>query len=398
MINPFEKFMQFAENVDKYISRHQMATGALIMLIAISIAYAISPAPPALEALFPENNATEVELNPTFRWIGSSFEIPLISRLSPNSQVVYDFWLGSDVDYMNLVGRSTDGKGGNSSIELIHPLAPKTTYYWQITATNRLFKTAASPIWKFNTMSPPTINRFESDIVSMNLGEPVTLSWSVANASEIMLYPGPISITAESNATFVPRNSTVYKLVAKNEVGERSAMIFVALLKPRLVDHMESGWRAYKDRMGTTQVEIDSTNGVSKNAIKMSYYLVRDGWVGISKNVSANQDNISSAEEIGFFYRNGGAQNAIEARLTDRNGTVFGYSWGTVPISDDWTQLRAKLDDFECKSPGNGAPCEENLDWDNITNLAFFISDMEGRMGGSAGWIALDEVQGFHQN
>jgi len=390
--------MQFAENINRYISRHQMATGALITLIAISIAYAICPVPPALEALFPENNATEIGLNPSFHWIGSGSEIPLISRLSPNSQIVYDFWLGSDVDRMNLVGRSTDGKGGNLSIELTHPLAPKTTYYWQIIATNRLFKTTSSPIWRFDTMRPPTINRFESDIISMNLGEPVTLSWSVANASEIMIDPGSISITAESNATFVPQNSTIYKLTAKNEVGERSAVIFVALLKPRMIDHMENRWRAYRDRMGATQVEIDSTNGLNGNALKISYYLVRDGWVGISKNVSANQDNISSAEEIGFVYRSGGVQNAIEARLTDRNGTVFGYSWGTVPISDDWTQLRAKLEDFECNSPSYGTPCEENLDGDHITNLAFFISDQEGRMDGSAGWIALDEVQAFHQN
>ena len=398
MINPFEKFMQFAEKVDGYISRHQMAAGALMTLIVISIAYAVSPAPPAPVALYPENNATEVGLKPTFRWIGSGVEIPLISRLSPNSQLVYDFWLGTDEDHMNLVGRSIDCEGGNSSLELICPLAPETAYLWQITATNRLFKATKSPIWRFDTMAPPAINRFESDIITANLAEPVTLSWSVANASEITLYPGPISVPSEGSATFVPQKSTVYKLTAKNEVDERSDEIFVAVLSPRSIDGMESGWRAYKDRMGATQVEVDSTNGVKGGALEISYYLVRDGWVGISKNVSENQDNISSAEEIGFFYKIGGTQNAIEMRLTDKNGTVFGHSWGAVPIFNNWTQLRAKLEDFECRNPGDGGPCDEKLDWDNITNLAFFVSDREGRMGGIEGWIALDEVWAFHKD
>jgi len=397
MIDLFEVAMRFAEIVDNIKSRHQMALGALIMLIAILAAYVAMPAPPHPEAPLPENKAVDIGLETSLQWSEPRYPIPFVTQFGPNSQVSYDVWMGTEGDGLKLVGRANGGKGGNISHSLAHPLTPETAYLWHITATNRIYKTTSGPLWKFSTMPLPAIVRFESDRSTVDLGEPVTLSWSATNATKVTLEPLGL-VPLAGTRIHIPSKNTVYTLTAQNEIGEDSASISATLLRAQMIDPMDDGWRAYRDQMGSTEINIAPTKGRTREALDMSYYLVRDGWAGVSKNISKSLENVSRAEQIGFFYKSGGAQTAIEMRLTDRNGTTFGYSWGVVPTSSEWRALRAELDDFECWHPGAGARCDdEKLDLNNVINLGFFVSDEVGRREGSSGWTAIDDVQTFNQ-
>lgn len=74
----------------------------------------------------------------------------------------------------------------------------------------------------------PTISRFESNPVSVAPGEPVTLSWDVANATELEI--DGIGKVSGNQITLVPNGRTTFTLKARSAQGEAKAQALVGTL------------------------------------------------------------------------------------------------------------------------------------------------------------------------
>jgi hypothetical protein len=152
-------------------------------------------------------------------------------------------------------------------------------------------------------------------------------------------------------------------------------------------------WTLYDDDKGST-VRTSPALGIDDTALKVSYNLVSDGWVGI-----ARQDVSPSLADAGrglqFTYSGTGAPSTIELKLIrvarDGQEAVWSIQWGAATVTEDWVTLRAPYATFECWAD-TGCSEGEPLDPTQIIRIDFAISNKPGDTPG-AGEFILNDVR-----
>jgi hypothetical protein len=166
---------------------------------------------------------------------------------------------------------------------------------------------------------------------------------------------------------------------------------------PKIIDTMDSisGWSEYKDDKGSS-IEIESESGKTNNAVKISFSLKKDGWVGISKPLYSGL--LVGTRAIGFSYKGSGAPNTIELKLiytanAQGKEAVFSIFRNHVTNASDWTSLEVPYAEFACW-PDTGCDAGSPLDVSRVQRIDFAISNKPGQgdtLG--AGVVSLDDVQ-----
>jgi hypothetical protein len=398
----FEALMATAERVDGLLQRSGAKTG---LLAAVLIIYALAPGPYEPETPCPMDNTSSIGLVPPLWWVGGAPKTPVLSSvgLDPNSRIGYQVLLGTSEEDMRAVGTTSGGRGReNLHLNITTPLLPGTVYLWRVVAENGLRKRSESEVWTFSTRALPTIERFEANGSVLDRGESVTLSWSISNAREAEIEPGVGEVPLRGEMSLVPGENVTYTLAARNFAGEASSSVDVAVLAPQLIDSMAGGWSTHEDGRGSVVQNIKVVAGVEENATRISYDLVPDGWVGITKTVSprggAESLNLAGTDGLKFFCRGSETSNALEIWLRDASGTIYGRSWKESAIPSDWTLQKAGYEDFSCVEV-EGARCKDaTFDFGNVTAVYFVVRDRENQKPGSSGWIAIDDLEAFRRD
>ena len=404
MTDLFEASMTAAERVDGFLKRSGPKAAFLALLAAVLLIYAFAPGPYEPEMPCPTDNTSSIGLAPPLWWIGGAPRTPVLSSmgLDPNSRIRYDVLLGVSDEDMRVVGTTSGGRGKeNLHLNITTPLEPGTVYRWQVVAENGLKKRSESEVWTFSTRALPEIERFEVDRSVVDLGESVTLSWSVINAREAEIGPGVGEVPLKGEVSLAPQDNVTFTLTVRNFAGMERASVDVAVSQHLVIDSMAGGWSTREDGKGSHVQDIRSVAGVEENATRISYDLILGGWVGITKTLSrrggSGSLNLAGTDGLSFFCRGSESANALEIWLRDANGTIYGRFWEGGAISQDWTGLEAGYEEFGCIEV-EGTGCKDaTLDIGNVTAVYFIVADRESQEFGSSGWIAIDDLEAFHR-
>lgn len=163
-----------------------------------------------------------------------------------------------------------------------------------------------------------------------------------------------------------------------------------------IIDAMDSseGWVTHQDKKGSS-ISIKSTVGKKGKGLEISYDLVENGWVGISKDLDPNM--LSGTTGLEFSnYAIFGEPNTIKLKMIYKDGTAFGVLWNNATLTDGWSTRKALYANFGCIRPAD--KCEANmnkLDPKKVCKIEFNISNNPncGDELGS-GTIIIDQIQG----
>jgi hypothetical protein len=107
-------------------------------------------------------------------------------------------------------------------------VSPSKTTTYTLKATNEVGSVTSSVTV---TVKPPAITRFAAAPATIDSGQSVTLSWDVAGATSLSIFPGVGTVTG-SSVTVRPSETTTYVLRATNEVGDVTASAKVTVNPP----------------------------------------------------------------------------------------------------------------------------------------------------------------------
>jgi WD40 repeat protein len=184
-----------------------------------------------------------------------------------------------------------------------------------------------------------------------------------------------------------------------NSKTVKSAIIFnpSSRIAPRIIpmiDRMESAesWNLTMDGAGSS-IKAYNTPAKGGTALKISYNLLQNGWVGISKEV--DPEVLKKAVGINFSCLIMDSPNSIEMRLIYENKTTFGFTWSGLD-REKWLHLRALFSDFKCiSSVKNGNALRERLEPDKVRTMEFIIFNNADEVDEpGSGTVIIDRVQG----
>lgn len=394
----FEALMAAAEKVDGLLQGRRSRWGIVAILFFLLLGYALAPAPSEPGTPCPPEKTAGIGLSPPLWWVGGGPETPVLSSigLDPNSRIDYHLLLGAAGEDMTPVGRARGGREMESlSINLTAPLAPGTAYQWQVVAENRIKKRAPGEVWTFTTRPLPEIELFEADASILDLGEEVTLRWSVENATEAEMGPGVGPVPLRGEVRLAPRENVTYTLTGRNFAGSVSSSLDVTVLSPLAIDSMAGGWSTYEDGRGSAISGIRAVPGVVDDATRISFDLSPGGVAGIAKVFSSTAGegglNLAGTDGLSFHLRGGGDPTAFEVMIVDGNGSLYRRPWDEGAVPGEWARMEARYEEFG----GAGAEgiCEEI---GNVIEFRFLVSIGDGDEGAS-GWIAIDDLEAFHR-
>lgn len=400
----FEALMTAAGRMDDLFQRYGAKAGLLALPLAVLIVYALAPGPYVPDAPCPKDNTTSIGLMPPLWWVGGGPKTSVLSSvgLDPNSRIGYQVLLGTSEEAMQAVGTTSGGRRReNLHINVTTPLDPGTVYLWQVVAKNGFHKRSKSEVWTFSTRALPVIEQFEANRSVLDAGDSVVLSWSVSNAKEAEIEPEVGEVSLRGERKLAPEENVTYSLTARNFAGEAKSSVEVAVLVPQFTDSMAGGWSTCEDGRGSVVQNIKVVAGIEENATRISYDLVPEGWVGITKSVSTNGTdglNLVGTDGLEFFCRGSETTNALEIWLRDANGTICGRSWEGGDIPQDWSLLKAEYEDIGCVEEEGSLCRDEAFDFGNVTAIYFVVRDRESQKSGSSGWIALDDLEAFRRD
>jgi hypothetical protein len=145
--------------------------------------------------------------------------------------VTYLRWSVSNADSVFI-----DNGIGSIAMTGVMPVYPSSTIFYTLTARNFAGEATArtqiivqggsstQPITP--TATPPTIVAFNADRLIITPGEPVTLSWDVLGATDVILAPIG-QVNTRDSITLSPANTTTFVLTATNAAGKSTAGIIV---------------------------------------------------------------------------------------------------------------------------------------------------------------------------
>jgi len=395
----FEALMTAAEKLDELFRRRWSRVALLALLAALLLVYVLAPGPRVPQTPCPPDNTTGIGLSPSLWWSGGGPRTPSLSwaGLDPNSMISYHVLFGAEGEEMQLVGSVRGGAGGteNLFINLTAPLAPGTAYRWQVVSENRIKKRAESRVWTFSTRALPEIESFEAGRSLVDLGDPVLLRWSVANAREAEIEPGVGPVPLRGEMSLAPQENVTYTLTGRNFAGSVSSSLDVTVLFPLAIDSMAGGWSTYEDGRGSAISGIRAVPGVVDDATRISFDLSPGGVAGIAKVFSSTAGegglNLAGTDGLSFHLRGGGDPTAFEVMIVDGNGSLYRRLWDEGAVPGEWARMEARYEEFG----GAGA---EGI-WEEIGNVIefrFLVSIGDGDEGAS-GWIAIDDLEAFHR-
>jgi hypothetical protein len=171
---------------------------------------------------------------------------------------------------------------------------------------------------------------------------------------------------------------------------------------PVMIDRMDgvSLWSPYPDGKGSTAA-YRLAPGKTSNALELNYTVQKDGYAGVSREISSGILNGTKA--IGFTYKGSSdaepfAANTIELKLLykpDASGksSIFGILWNHATDVDRWTSLEAPYNLFICWT-ATGCQPGETLEPNKVWKIDIAVSNKPGDTPGS-GTILIDDVQGL---
>jgi hypothetical protein len=146
-------------------------------------------------------------------------------------EVTYLRWSVSNADSVFI-----DNGIGSIAMTGVMPVYPSSTIIYTLTARNFAGEATArtqiivqggsstQPITP--TVTPPTIVAFNADRLIITPGEPVTLSWDVLWATDVILAPIG-QVNTRDSITVSPANTTTFVLTATSAAGKSTAGITV---------------------------------------------------------------------------------------------------------------------------------------------------------------------------
>ena len=148
-------------------------------------------------------------------------------------EVTYLRWSVSNADSVSI-----DNGIGSVALEGEIPVSPDKTMFYTLTATNFAGESSArtqivirgEPATQppISTGTPPTIVTFYADRLIITPGEYVTLSWDVADATDVTL-ENVGQVQANDTVTLSPDSTTTYVITATNSAGQAAAGITVVV-------------------------------------------------------------------------------------------------------------------------------------------------------------------------
>ncbi|MFH1414817.1 MAG: carbohydrate binding domain-containing protein [Elusimicrobiota bacterium] len=153
-----------------------------------------------------------------------------------------------------------------------------------------------------------------------------------------------------------------------------------------------SGWAEYglAEDSGITTVDLESIDGNNGSAIELDYSFNRaavnvNDWVVMEREWGLN---LAAVDSLKVRYKGTGADNNIEVKMEDANGTRFWRKlFKVTDTSGDWKELDLAINDFSFFTAGaNG---EEEINLKRLKGLYFTISKNEG----SSGTVYVDTIE-----
>ena len=242
--------MDLANRIILSIKNHPKAFSAGAILITIFILiYFMSPGPYMPASPNPANNSVGIDTQTPLSWEGGTpkslglFIISLINRNMQTPQVTYNIYIGNNIYDLSYIDSIKKEGGGNRERIVYNPpnIRANATYYWRIIAINELSKESKGKMWKFATEEPPIIEYFVSDNDELGEDTSVKLRWSVKNADKIILQPLGKIVSGDGSEIVSPSKTTVYTLIASNDVGERRVDVTVRVEEePPIIEYFVS--------------------------------------------------------------------------------------------------------------------------------------------------------------
>lgn len=150
-------------------------------------------------------------------------------RADPASVLHTNFKLNNAGEYLALV--EPDG------LTIVSEFAPSFSPIWSDVAYGRgddgeelgILQAATPGEANAGIAFTPEIISFEADPTELPFGGSTTLSWEVANVSEVSLFPGPTGLPPVGSLVVQPGFSRDYRLVGRNVTGTTSESIHISL-------------------------------------------------------------------------------------------------------------------------------------------------------------------------
>ncbi|MFH1369465.1 MAG: carbohydrate binding domain-containing protein [Elusimicrobiota bacterium] len=196
----------------------------------------------------------------------------------------------------------------------------------------------------------------------------MVLSVSIVIAGFISL-----SCAARMKAKAAPGNDVSSKEEKKGSNAAKS-----------IVDALDTiqGWDKYVD--SGSKLDLASVPGKEGGAIEVTYDMTAGGWVAFNKTM---EKDLSGCKAVSFYYKGMGAENTIEIKLEDADGTSFSYVVPSKSNVSSWLTVHVPVYKFEyCWGE------DKELNWSKVVRLHFAVAKREGDEGG-AGKVIFGRVE-----
>lgn len=163
------------------------------------------------------------------------------------------------------------------------------------------------------------------------------------------------------------------------------SVMFGGMVFGKVLDPMEDieGWGAYNDE--GAKIELAQVKGKKDKAVQISYTLDPGGWVAMDKKDL--QLDMSKLTKVSFSCMMTGKINAVEFKLGDADGSIFGKIFKGSDIGKKWNIMNLPLSEMQYLWGG-----DEKMDWKNVVSISFAVSKGADGEGGS-GKLFIDEIE-----
>jgi hypothetical protein len=100
-------------------------------------------------------------------------------------------------------------------------------------------------------------------------------------------------------------------------------------------------WSTAKD--SSSEAKLSQVAGPGGSALRISYDLKNGKWIAVSKGFSIDD---FKGKAISFQMKSKGANNNLEVKLVDEDGTNYGVKRPVLTESEDWTTINLSEADF----------------------------------------------------
>jgi hypothetical protein len=177
--------------------------------------------PPASHWAATTSNANAAPMGMRMR-LKASFDVSGYSAANQvilNAMKKYGIIMADNGSSMYISG-APDSRWDNNDL---HSLGNVTAGNFEVVQMNPIYTSANVP-----QGAAPTISSFTASSTTVSAGTQVTLNWSVANASYLIISP-QVGAVRGSSATVTPNATTTYTLYATNQYGQTTATVAVTV-------------------------------------------------------------------------------------------------------------------------------------------------------------------------